>query len=198
MKYLAAAISVVLLLLAVGAVSFYAGQNLNINISKNSNAINNSKITKSLTNAPTKTQDFRTIPSGGVVDYAAYTINIPLDWTYTKDDAKDIDTLVITKGNYKLQILQGGMGGAPCLYPGDKDVEGPSSRYLNFTEITTQDGIILRRGESEPQSAIGVCEKQNGSWGEPTSFGAISYFVPGRDPSIIKILDHMLASLKKK
>lgn len=197
MKYIPAVISIVILLLAVGAVSFYAGQNLNISISKTANIIT-TKVTPTLTTTPDRTQSFRTIPSGGVVNYAAYTINIPLDWTYTKDDAQNIDTLIITKGNYKLQILQGGTGGAPCLYPGDKDVEGPSSRYLNFTEITTQDGIVLRRGESEPQSAIGVCEKQDGSWGEPTSFGAISYLVPGRDPLVIKTIDTMLASLKKK
>lgn len=201
MKYVLAAISIILLLIVISATAFYLGQNFN----KTSNTLpspsttnQNAQTTPNLTPTPTQAQSFRAVPAGGVLTYAAYTIDIPLDWTYTKDDGKDIDALIITKGNYKLQIMQGGMGGAMCLYPGDADTEGPSSRFTSFVAITTLSGNLLRRVEGGPQSAISICEKQKFGWEQPTSFGAISYLVPGRDPEILKIMDAMITSLKKR
>jgi hypothetical protein len=197
MKYVLAAISLILLLIVVGGAAFYFGQKSNVDITPTS-TVTQTQITPILTPTPTLAQNFRTIPAGGVLTYAAYTIDVPTDWTYTKDDGKDIDTLIIMKGNYKLQILQGGMGGSMCLYPGDADTQGPSSRFTSFVEIMNPNGYLLRRGESLPQSAIGICEKQKFGWEQPTSFGAISYFVPDKNPQIIQIMDAMLATLKKK
>jgi hypothetical protein len=199
MKYVLPAISIILLLIIVGGTAFYFGQTSTKTspvlptptLSQQTSADN-----QTLTSTPVITT--RTIPAGGVLTYAAYTIDIPTDWTYTKDDGKDIDTLIIMKGNYRMQILQGGMGGAMCLYPGDADVEGPSSRFTNFVEIMNPNGYLLRRGYAGPQGAIGVCEKQKFGWEQPTSFGAISYLVPDRNPQIIQTMDAMLASLKKK
>jgi len=198
MKYVLSTISVILLLIVVGGAAFYFGQTS----IRSSSVLPTPTLTQNSANNQTPTSatvtTTKTIPAGGVLTYAAYTIDIPSDWTYTKNDGKDIDTLIIMKGDYRMQILQGGMGGAPCLYPGDPDVEGPSSRFTNFVEIMNPNGYLLRRGESLPQSAIGVCEKQKFGWEEPTSFGAISYLVPGRDSAVIQIMDAMVASLKKR
>lgn len=144
-----------------------------------------------------------TVKSGGILVFTAYTIDVPNDWQYKKEGAPsgdiEIDKLILTKGAYKITLYQAATGGAPCLYPGDADVEGPSSRFTSYTEITTATGNKLRRGTAEGSTNFTVCEKQTGGYGEPTSFGHISIGVPagGATPAMISEIDSILSSLKK-
>lgn len=202
MKYVWPIISVILLISLVGVVAYFLGKqttdnktlpNTSPTITTTSQQNNNAN--KKQTPTPTLNQDKEVI-AGGVLVFNKYSIQIPQDWTYTKDESKDISTLAITKNGYKLQILQGGMGGALCLYLGDADFEGPSSRFVSFTQIDTLSGIQLRKGLTE-QNSYGICEKQQNDWGQPTSFGAISYTTPGNNQEVILQMDKMLSSLKK-
>lgn len=144
-----------------------------------------------------------TVKAGGVLVFKAYSINVPTTWQYAKEGTPSgdipIDRLTLTKDGYKITLYQAATGGAPCLYPGDADVEGPSSRFVSFVAITTQTGDLLRRGVPEGGGGFTVCEKQgSNSYGQPTSFGHISITTPANpSASIIVEIDSMLASLKK-
>jgi len=145
-----------------------------------------------------------TIKAGGILVFKAYTVDVPSDWQYSKEGAPSgdiqLDKLTLTKGAYKITIYQAATGGAPCLYPGDPDVEGPSSRFTSFVELTTQTGDKLRRGEVSGSTGFTVCEKQGtNGYGQPTSFGHISIQVPagGATPAMILEIDSILSSLKK-
>lgn len=202
MKIILPILSVIILLLVVGSTAFYFGQK---------SLVSNKIITPTPTPAwqsslggalasPSITLAFRTVPAGGVLTYSAYTISIPTDWTYTKQDGQNLDTLIIYKGENKLQIFQGATGGATCLYPGDINVEGPSTRFATFKDIKTLNGTLLRRGIDSTQDYVGVCEKQKTAFEEPTSFGHITYLTPGVTPSaeLLLAMDSMVASLRKK
>ncbi|HKC04326.1 MAG TPA: hypothetical protein VKC54_00420 [Patescibacteria group bacterium] len=147
---------------------------------------------------------FVTLKSGGILSFKAYTLDLPTDWQYTKEGAPagdiEIDKLILTKDDYKITFYQAATGGAPCLYTGDADMEGPSSRFVSFTEITTATGDMLRRGSIAGNANFTVCEKQGTNpYGEPTSFGHISIEVPlaGTTPAMLSEIDAILASLKK-
>jgi hypothetical protein len=131
-------------------------------------------------------------------------VDVPLDWSYSKEGAPSgdiqLDKLIIIKNGYKITIYQAATGGAPCLYPGDADVEGPSSRFTSYVDITTQTGDKLRRGSSAGTTNFTVCEKQGTNpYGQPTSFGHISIEVPagGATASMLVEIDSILSSLKK-
>lgn len=83
-----------------------------------------------------------------------------------------------------------------CLYPGDAPFEGPSSSYTAFVQLTTTDGIVLRRGGSG--SGFTVCQKGAENYGQPTGFGHMSYTTPvAPDEAMLKQMDDMIKSLKK-
>lgn len=144
-----------------------------------------------------------TVKAGGILVFSPYSIDIPNSWTYTKQAAPTgdiaIDKLVITKGAYSITIYEAATGGAPCLYPGDADVEGPSSRFTSSVDITTVSGDKLRRGTAQGStSGFTVCELQSGGYGQPTTFGHISIASPvSPSTSVLTEVDAMLASLKK-
>ena len=101
--------------------------------------------------------------------------------------------------------MQGATGGAMCLYPGDPDFEGPSSRYTKFVELITQDGRTLRRSSTDDppyQGKVGftVCMKtDSGDYNQPTMYGHTGYSLPvGFDNSDLLEMDAMISSLKKK
>jgi len=76
------------------------------------------------------------------LSFTKYTIDVPQAWipnhTYTNEGTA-IDTLTITSGAYEIKIYQAATGGAMCLYPGDPDFAGPSSKFNTFVELTTKD-----------------------------------------------------------
>lgn len=147
--------------------------------------------------------DFTRVQSGGILVFNKYSVDIPNDWTYTKEEAPagdiNIDRLIITKGVYKITIYQAATGGAPCLYPGDPDSQGPSSRFTSFVELSTATNDVLRRGTAEGSSSgFTVCEKQVGGFGQPTAFGHISITSPTNSTSLmLKEIDSILSSLRK-
>lgn len=147
--------------------------------------------------------DFTKVQSGGILVFNKYTLDVPNDWTYTKEAAPtgdvEIDKLILSKGAYKITIYQAATGGAPCLYPGDADSQGPSSRFTSFVELTTATNDILRRGVAEGSaSGFTVCEKQVGGFGQPTAFGHISITTPANpSSSMLGEIDSILSSLRK-
>lgn len=139
------------------------------------------------------------------LSFTKYSMQIPEGWvtnhTYT-NEGTPVDTLTITNGAYQIKIFQAATGGAMCLYPGDADFEGPSSRYDTFVNLTTKDGIVLRRGgtvaASGTKRGFTVCQKGTESYGQPTGFGHTSYSTPlTPDEAILKEMDGMISSLKK-
>lgn len=142
------------------------------------------------------------VEAGGVLVFNKYSLELPQGWTHTKEGAPsgdiELDKLTLSSGAYTITIYQAATGGALCLYPGDPDSEGPSSRFTSFTEITTSTGEKLRRGTSQGAAGFTVCEEQAGNWGQPTSFGHISITTPS-SPAVSKMLeiDSILTSLKK-
>ncbi len=153
---------------------------------------------------PTATpKQVTTVKAGGVLVFKPYSIDVPLDWQYSKEGSPsgDVpsDKLTLTKGGYKITIYEAATGGAQCLYPGDADVEGPTSKFISYTNITTQTGDLLRRGAVQGSTGFTVCEKQGtNSYGQPTSFGHISITTPGLpDAQMLIEVDSILTSLKK-
>ncbi len=143
-------------------------------------------------------------PDSGL-SFTKYQISVPEGWTpshVTQNEGTWIDTLTVTKGTYELKIFQAATGGALCLYPGDPDFEGPSSRYDLFVSLTTKDGIAMRRGTTNAvngnKRGFTVCQKSTDSYGQPTGFGHMSYTTPiVVDEATLTEMDEMVKSLKK-
>lgn len=146
------------------------------------------------------------VPKSAGLSYDLYTIEVPVDWTVSKDTSGyAYEKLTISKGQNQLTIMQGATGGALCLYPGDPDFEGPSSRFTKFVELKTKDGRILRRSSTDDppyQGKVGftVCMKTDqGDYNQPTMYGHTGYSLPANfDNQVLLELDAMVASLKKK
>lgn len=139
------------------------------------------------------------------LSFTKYQIAIPDGWTadYTSEnEGTPVDTLVVKNGAYEVKIFQAATGGAMCLYPGDGDFEGPSSRYDTYVAFTTADGVTLRRGGTSAASGtkrgFTVCQKSGNSYGQPTVFGHVSYTTPlAPDEAMLKVMDEMIRGLKK-
>lgn len=139
------------------------------------------------------------------LSFTKYQMTVPEDWVVshtTTNEGTWVDTLTLTKGATQLKIFQAATGGAICLYPGDADFEGPSSRYDTFVDLTTKDGIGLRRGGTTAASGtkrgFTVCQKGTENYGQPTGFGHTSYTTPAApDEATLKEMDAMISSLKK-
>lgn len=172
-------------------------------VSTVSTAVPTPEGTTPVTPSASPSAGFTRVKAGGILVFNAYTIDVPTDWTYSKEGAPtgDIvsDKLIIKNGVYQISIYQAATGGAPCLYPGDSDVEGPSSRFTSFVEITTATGDKLRRGVAEGStSGFTVCELQSGGYGQPTAFGHIAIASPVSPTSaMLNEIDSILASLRK-
>ncbi len=141
------------------------------------------------------------------VNFPKYTIDVPGDWNVAQEhseEASPMDVLTLTKGTYQLKIFQAATGGAICLYPGDADMEGPSSRFDTFVAITNAGGAVFRRSgttaTSSTKRGFTVCQKSEtyGNFQQPTNFGHTSYTTPlTPDDAMLKEMDTMIASLKK-
>lgn len=142
------------------------------------------------------------IKAGGVLVFKAYSLEVPIGWESLKEGAPagdiELDKLTLTKDGYKISLLQAATGGAPCLYPGDPDVEGPSSRFTKFIEFTVQSGELMRKSSNDIKGFT-VCEKQGvNGYGAPTSFGHVSITLPATTTqAVLTEIDAIVASLKK-
>ena len=161
---------------------------------------------------PTAAPESSTIPAGlnasSGLSFTKYQITVPSLWTNTHKTTNEgtwTDTLTLTNAKIAgtVKIFQGATGGAVCLYPGDPDFEGPSSRYDKFVELKTADGVVLRRSWTQTQGGTDqsytICQKaSDGSWGQPTVFGHMSVKILSTDPNPLPDIDAMIASLKKQ
>ena len=141
------------------------------------------------------------VTASAKLSFSKYEITVLDGWAYTdeSDEAMPSDTLTITKGAYQIKIYQAPTGGAMCTYPGDTISEGPSSPYDEYVDITTVDGIHMRRSNTKGSSTFTICAKGPDSYGQPTSFGHISYKAPN-PPDLISLteMDAMIASINKQ
>ncbi len=143
--------------------------------------------------------------SGGVartagLSFDLYSVTTPDTWVSAKSNQTAMDEkLTLTKDGYEITIFQAATGGALCLYPGDPDFEGPSSKYTVFTNLTTKDGRTLRRSGEQNGLAFTVCQKSpDGSYQQPTNYGHISIKIPANyTPEVITEVDSIISSLKK-
>jgi hypothetical protein len=211
---------IVLAVLVIGVLAgggYYYGRNGNLSLGNplpqpEAVSTTNPEVATQTTITPlvTPTTAKSKIVSGGVgkesgLSFTKYTIEIPEGWTpthTTQNDGTTVDTMTIVKGSYQIKIFQAATGGAMCLYPGDADFEGPSSRYETYLDMTTQDGVILRRGGSiaanGPTRGYTFCQKGAENYGQPTGFGHTSYTTPiNPDPAVLLEMDLMIKSLKK-
>lgn len=186
-----------------GATVYYRGLPTFPSYNRNPIATESAVNTETLLPSPTPTGS-TTVKAGGVLVFNAYSIDIPADWQYKKEGAPtgdiELDKLTLTKGAYKISIYQAATWGAPCLYPGDPDTEGPASRFTSFVGITTSTGDKLRRGTAGVNpTGYTVCELQSGGYGQPTNFGHIAITVPSGGGTAVMLteIDSILSSLKK-
>ena len=136
------------------------------------------------------------------LSFTKYKLTVLDNWTpnhTTTNEGTWMDTLTLTRGTAQIKIFQGATGGAMCFYPGDTVEEGPSSSYDEFVEITTVEGVKLRRGNTKGAASFTVCAKGTEGYGQPTGFGHISYKT-SNPPDLVTLteMDAMIASLKKQ
>ena len=200
MKYILGVLSVLILVVVIAGAAFYFGQrSTNQSKEMTTTPTPTAFVTQEVLEETPVTENKVTVEAGGVLVFNAYTLQIPDDWAQGREKDQDLDRLTISNGSYNIKIFQAATGGAPCLYPGDADVEGPSSRFISFVEFNGASNNQFRRGTTGPQNSMTVCEMQSGNWGQPTSFGHISYQMPANpDENMIKIMDTIISSIKKK
>lgn len=147
------------------------------------------------TPAPT----IQVIEAGGILSFPKYSVTIPLSWTFNKESNTANDQkLTLKKGVTEITFMQGGVGGAMCLYPGDADVEGPAGRYSAFVELTTASGDKLRRSTPESGTGFALCSLSQYGWGAPTVYGHISLKTAANPSnSELEEIDTILTSIKK-
>lgn len=200
MKHILPAISILILVTVVGAGAFYFGQktikNNNITPSNSSqtNTLNN-QTTPILTQTPEKTNS---ITAGGVLVFTTYTLDLPSGWVSEKQVNQNMDNLILSKTEYKIVISQAAGGGGGCTYPGQAPQEMAQS-FASFIEINNPNGYLFRRGPTQGSPGTWtVCEKKQGSFGFPTTFGNITLTVPTTvDATIMAEIDSILTSLSK-
>lgn len=146
------------------------------------------------------------VPKSAGLAFDQYTLEIPEDWSSKKEGTDPAyEKLILFKGANEISIMQGATGGALCLYPGDPDFEGPSSRFTKFVELTTKDGRLLRRSSTDDppfkgKTGFTICQKnQDGAFGQPSQYGHTSYSLPaGFDNSTLSEMDAIISSFKTK
>lgn len=212
-KFFAIVGKIVLVLLVVGGVAysaFYIGK-IGIGTSTARNESPQDSVTTQETGVPTPTPKQTRSITGGVskeegLAFDKYALEVPVDWSIERTTpAPASEQLIIVKGDYELKIFQAATGGALCLYPGDPDFEGPSSRFTKFVDLTTQDGRVLRRSGSDIPSKTGevgftICQRNTeGDFNQPTSYGHVSFSLPQNyGAEILTEMDAMITSLQKK
>ncbi len=212
-KFFTAFGKIILILLVVGGVGYATYTYSKISVTQTPQTNQGETTTVPSTNPviPTPTpQPLQTVTAGlnhsGGISFPGYTILVPAGWTVNHQGtsgASPSDTLTLTNSGYQIKIYQAATGGAPCLYPGDPDQEGPSSRFTSFIEFMGSNNNTFRRSSSsnstEASTGYTLCMKGNGNttFGQPTGFGHISYTAPSNNPdeSVLSRMDVMIASL---
>lgn len=150
--------------------------------------------------SPLPSPSTKTVSGGGVLSFPRYEITVPLDWTVAREipDANS-EKLTVSSDQLAVSILEGGFGGAVCLFPGDPDSEGPSGRYANFKDITTQSGDKLRRVWDDPAKGFGLCQLTQYGWGTPIIYGHVSLKTPPNPSAAdLNTIDAILSSFKRR
>ncbi len=154
------------------------------------------------TSAPSQTVTAGLNHADGIL-LPSYTVTVPAGWTTDHQQsltASPSDRLTISNGMYKITIFQAAFGGGMCLYPGEPDQEGPSTRYTSYTEFAGAGGTVYRRGptDSTPPS-IGICQKPSSgtAFGNITSVGHIEYATPASpEATVLSQMDAIVATIK--
>lgn len=209
MKYLIVCV-LTALIVGIGVTAYFKGWLPTVSFNKpqavsveNSEILNTPSLAPVVSPSASPSAGFTVVKAGGILGFKAYSIDVPTDWTYLKEAAPtgdiSVDKLILTKDGYRITIFEAATGGAACLYQGDPDQEGPSSRFSTFVNITTATGDKLRRGKVDGgASGFAVCELQSGGYGQPTSFGHISVSTPPvPTQAVLDQIDTILSSLKK-
>lgn len=204
MKYLVSFLVVVIIILTAIIFYFIGKQNVLPPLTKNTSVILSPSSNPTLASSPTSTPQDTPIPlqiikGGGILSFPHYQLKASSNWIYSREaEGQDNEKIILKNGSYGLSISQGGFGGAVCLYPGDAETEGPSSRYVQYVEITTNSNDQLRRSTPENGQGFGICQHTQYGWGAPTLYGHISLTVPNNPtPEMIKEIDGILVSITK-
>lgn len=204
MKFLVAILTVIVIFLAAAVAYFYgkssATNGVVINTFPTPTAMVQPTTAVAATPGPTATTApaAKKVSGGGILSFPKFELTIPADWVNTKEVlGPDAEKIVLKKGKYEVSILEGGFGGAACLYPGDPDVEGPSGRYEQFVEITTKSNDLLRRSWSGT-GGFTICQKTQYGWGAPSLYGHIGFTAAETyTKEILAEIDGILASIRK-
>jgi hypothetical protein len=205
MKFLVGILTVIVIFLAAGVAYFYGKSTVNnqvVNTLPTPTSTTTVQPTTAIVVTPgptaTVTPAAKKVNGGGILSFPKYELTIPADWVNTREvPGPDAEKIVLKKGKYEVSILEGGFGGAACLYPGDPDLEGPSGRYEQFVEITTKSNDLLRRSWSGT-GGFAICQKTQYGWGAPSLYGHIGITVPDTyTKEMITEIDGILASIKK-
>lgn len=163
------------------------------------------KVTEQVVSAPTpKTPILVTIVAGvsksAGLSFDQYSITTPDGWISKKESQTALDEkLILEKNGYSISIFQAATGGALCLYPGDAEFEGPSSKFETYIILNTKDNRTLRRSGDKNRTAFTVCQKSaDGSYQQPTNYGHISIKMPSNWTEEVLIeIDSIISSFKK-
>ncbi len=200
-----------LVLLILGSLTyagFYFGKQTKTTeeIVKSEEEISTQQVTPTLSPKPsTLVTVVAGLPKSAGLSFDQYSVTTPDGWTSKKESQTAHDEkLILEKDGYSVSIFQAATGGALCLYPGDADFEGPSSKFEKFVNLITKDNRNLRRSQNTPSentigTAFTVCQKSaDGSYQQPTSYGHISIKLPSAwDDEGLKVVDSIISSLKK-
>lgn len=209
MRYMKSPVTwlVVIIIILVGALGYVAGRDgivLNNPLSSSSPVPSPSVSSPSptvITASPlaSPTPATQKIEAGGILSFPKYRVTIPASWTFSKEsNTADDQKLTLKNETSEITFLQGGFGGAACLYPGDPDVEGPAGRYTGYVDLTTASGDKLRRSTPESGSGFAVCYLSQYGWGAPTVYGHISLKTAESPTSAeLEMIDTILSSIKK-
>ena len=134
--------------------------------------------------------------------FKPYSVELPEGWTDTREQSAITDKLILTKNGYSVSIYQAAIGGGGCLYKGDAEVM-MAQKFTNFAAIAGKNADFRRSWNEDAAAKIAytVCQKNtsDGSYGSPTTFGAVSATAPKpADDTILGELDSIVASLTKE
>lgn len=194
---------VVLILGSLTYVGFYFGKQTKVpeQIEKSNEQIVTQQAVPTITPKPsTLITVVAGLSKSAGLSFDQYSIVTPDDWTSRKESQTSLDEkLILEKDGYSISIFQAATGGALCLYPGDADFEGPSSKFEIFTTLNTKDNRTLRRSGDNNGTAFTICQKSaDGSYQQPTNYGHISIKLPSAwDDDGLKTVDSIITSLKK-
>ena len=198
MKYLLPTFVIAIFVLVIG-LAYFIGKSANTN--KPASTLNSTPTSQpqDRKQSPTPTgKETKKVKGGGILSFPKYELTVPSDWEVKKEvPGPDSERITLKKGEYELAILEGGFGGAACLYPGDPDSEGPSAHYETFVEIKTKSNDLLRRSLTS-NGGFAICHKTQYGWGAPTLFGAISFKTPKSYTGVmISEMDAILTSFDR-